>query len=84
MPELRSPRLVRRKEKPSLCGWCSSQKSRIETARKEIDIASKNLERELMSASKNLERELMNASKNLERDLDKKIQKALDNPLSKN
>jgi hypothetical protein len=40
--------------------------------------------KEQMSASKNLERELMNASKNLERDLDKKIQKALDNPLSKN
>ncbi len=39
--------------------------------------------REIDATVKNLEKETMNSSKNLERDLDKKIQKALDNPLSK-
>lgn len=49
---------------------------------KEVRDEVRQVRKETESIAKNLERDVSTATKNLERDMDRKIQKALDNPLA--
>lgn len=76
----RSVKTSSRETETSIKELIKDVREELNKSRKEIEIARK----EIDTTAKNLERDFMNTAKNLERDLDKKIQKALDNPLSKN
>ena len=64
----------------------TSIKEVVKDVREELNKSRKEVadaRREIDSTVKNMEREAILMNKNMERDLDKRIQKALDNPLSK-
>ncbi len=64
----------------------NSMKEIVKDVRDELNKSRKEVadtRREIDSTVKNMEREVILMNKNMERDIDRKIQKALDNPLSK-